>query len=249
MELECKVAVSQNDIDKLLENLGEPIFIEYQENHYLDSPDEVLHKNNSTLRIRISKNSHVSRCTLKEDSQTMHGTCVRWSTHAEIPSQLAQRVLKSPEDLLAFSCAKKNDLQMSEVAEEREIPEDFALTSPRGFENPIASSLREKYGVRALKYVGGFKTLRRHFQHPGSEVQPHGLRLKLDAVELPSSATYYELEVVGLTVPISDILEELCEFLRRINVSYKISETSKYELFQKEKRSSLTSGDIRESHT
>ena len=247
MELECKVAVAHTDVDKLIHNLGEPTSIEYHENHFLDSPDEALNQNHSTLRLRMKSNSVLAQCTLKEDSQTMHGTCVRWSTHAEIPSNLALRVLQDPDELLNFSCTTDVHSNNSDTTKRIECDsvKEFALTSPPGLENPIASNLREKYGIKTLKYVGGFKTQRRNFRHPGSEVQSSGLRLKLDAVEFPSSSTYYELEVVGATVPISDVLDELCQYLKSIGVSYSMCEGSKYEIFQREKKESLMSCDIR----
>ncbi|KNH09333.1 hypothetical protein XU18_0018 [Perkinsela sp. CCAP 1560/4] len=243
MELECKVIIDSKDVDKLMSALGKPISVEQQENHFLDSPDEVLHANHSTLRIRVVPGANMARCTLKEDSETLHGTCVRWSTHAEIPIKLAERVLREPEDMMSLSSSKVLHSKTSSAEEESEA--DLLLTSPRGRENPITAALRSKYGIESLKYVGGFKTVRRNFLHPGSEMQPDGLLLKLDQVELPFSPKYYELEVVGVTVPLSDVLDELCSYLNKLGVKYKTSEGSKYEVFIKEKQSSLMNGDIR----
>eukprot|EP00009_Paramoeba_aestuarina_P005191 CAMPEP_0201522468 /NCGR_PEP_ID=MMETSP0161_2-20130828/17578_1 /ASSEMBLY_ACC=CAM_ASM_000251 /TAXON_ID=180227 /ORGANISM="Neoparamoeba aestuarina, Strain SoJaBio B1-5/56/2" /LENGTH=246 /DNA_ID=CAMNT_0047921317 /DNA_START=25 /DNA_END=765 /DNA_ORIENTATION=+ len=242
MELECKLIIDSGDIDTLIEALGTPISIENQENHFLDSPDEVLHANHCTLRIRVNPGASMAQCTLKEDSETMHGTCVRWSTHAEIPMKLAERVLREPEDLMSLS---SNKVMNNTATASPDADADLLLTSPRGRENPITSTLRSKYGIETLKYAGGFKTVRRNFLHPGSEMQPQGLVLKLDAVELPASQNYYELEVVGVTVPLSDVLNELCSFLEKVGVKYKPSEGSKYEVFVREKQSSLMNGDIR----
>eukprot|EP00759_Apiculatamorpha_spiralis_P057233 PhF_6_TR8512/c0_g1_i1/m.13323 len=113
-------------------------------------------------------------------------------------------------------------------------------------DSPISAVLRSKYSVQTLKYVGGFRTSRRVFGHPGSEVQRSGLTLKLDTVEYPFG-TQYEVEVAGVVVPISDVLEELCLYLGKVGVAHEKSEGSKYEIFIKGMQQSMMSGDLRSS--
>ena len=272
MEIECKVILpTASDVSALLTLLGQPLAEERQENHFFDSPDDSLRKNHSALRLRRVHGNPLAECSLKEDSETSHGTTLRWGTRASVPETLANEILQHPDRLLweeaetqteklkkvQSTNKKETDVEGSKEAQhegnEQQVEKD-SLKQKRSMaavptQNPVSTVLRSKYQIETLHYLGGFRNYRRVFAYPNPVVQPHGLLVKLDEVTFPFHTSLFEVEVSGIVVPMGDVLEEFCTRLQEANVGYRKSEGSKYETFVKGKANAMMSCDIRNTET
>lgn len=91
----------------------------------------------------------------------------------------------------------------------------------------IAELLRRR-GVSALKKVSGFRTTRQAFRWKVVDDIQSGLTVRLDATEYPFG-TRYELEVPGITVPLQDVVEEVCSALTNYGATYRLNASSKFE--------------------
>eukprot|EP01065_Artemidia_motanka_P032983 TRINITY_DN39954_c0_g1_i1.p1 TRINITY_DN39954_c0_g1~~TRINITY_DN39954_c0_g1_i1.p1 ORF type:complete len:234 (+),score=112.76 TRINITY_DN39954_c0_g1_i1:46-702(+) len=96
-------------------------------------------------------------------------------------------------------------------------------------DGPLGELWRE-YGLRGLKYLGGFRADRETFLH--SLKAESDLTVKLDAVKFPFGQRW-ELEVICGQCPVRDVLDELEQTLEAAGVEYSLGTLSKFELFMK----------------
>ena len=198
---------SEEDLNKLAALLANDFISEdIQENFFYDGLGGELSKKGAFFRVRVKDGGQTVVGAVKEHQEVDDGAQLCWTQEVPIAAADATLLLAKPRDLHETT----KFLQQSQ--------------------STIASSLRDKFCLTGLMFVGSFRTSRAVYSWSASTSQPVGLVVKLDKTIFPFGA-HFEVEVSQISVPVQDVVEELSALLTANSIEFSVSTQSKLECF------------------
>ena len=172
------------------------------ENWFFDSEDNALSRRGAMCRVRIDRAKGLCVATIKEHADVTDGSSLCWAQEEAIPLGIGERLKQNPATFFDSSLENNN----------------------------VVQSLKSKYGMTSLSFVGGFSTNRQTFLWAACQSQP-GLTLRLDKTTYPFG-TKYEIEVPHIRVPVEDVVHELTGVLQGLGVTFQMGTGSKFQQFR-----------------